>query len=378
MKLRNLSTLVLLLCGFLAIAQESGISRDWTSFVQTIEVTTDKPIKFRVVGLAKTDGEHDSSWSGIWARVDNTGSEPGFFDNMGDRPIILNEWKSYTVEGEFGKDAEKLSFGGICIGNGTFLFDSFEVFTETPTGSFEKLEIKNSDFENQVKKGMIQDWDLGIRAGQNIRVKEFAYTSCSDAANGKYSLMIKGTGIEEGPSDEIGPKEGFSPQIGTLISMLDNLSIRVERTVGNLKERELDFLLDEKANSIGALIMHLVATEVYYQKRTFEDISYTKEEEEAWEFAMSLGEKGRKNIKNHDAKYYFDIWKNVREKTKAELQKKDDDWLTSNIPGSNTSNHFAWFHVMEHQSSHLGQILLIAKRIPPDPKKITVEEKIKD
>ena len=28
------------------------------------------------------------------------------------------------------------------------------------------------------------------------------------------------------------------------------------------------------------------------------------------------------------------------------------------------NNHWAWFHVMEHQSSHLGQILLIKKKDP--------------
>ena len=27
------------------------------------------------------------------------------------------------------------------------------------------------------------------------------------------------------------------------------------------------------------------------------------------------------------------------------------------------SNHWAWFHVMEHQANHMGQLALITKRI---------------
>jgi len=38
--------------------------------------------------------------------------------------------------------------------------------------------------------------------------------------------------------------------------------------------------------------------------------------------------------------------------------------------GSTMNNHFAWFHVMEHQSSHLGQILMLRKRIPKKEEKI--------
>ena len=32
------------------------------------------------------------------------------------------------------------------------------------------------------------------------------------------------------------------------------------------------------------------------------------------------------------------------------------------------TNQYCWFHVMEHQSSHLGQILFLKKRIPPEQK----------
>lgn len=68
---------------------------------------------------------------------------------------------------------------------------------------------------------------------------------------------------------------------------------------------------------------------------------------------MSLGDKARETLKGHDAAYYFDVWKKVRAKTLEEFKKKDDVWLNEMVPGSSMNNHFAWFHVMEHQSSHL-------------------------
>jgi hypothetical protein len=38
------------------------------------------------------------------------------------------------------------------------------------------------------------------------------------------------------------------------------------------------------------------------------------------------------------------------------------------------NNYYGWFHVMEHQSSHLGQILFLKKRIPPE----TIIENLKE
>ena len=93
---------------------------------------------------------------------------------------------------------------------------------------------------------------------------------------------------------------------------------------------------------------------------------------------MELGKKGRETIRGHEAAYYFDPWKMVRAKTKEEMKKKDDAWLAKDLPGAGISHHYAWFHVMEHQSSHLGQMLLLRKRIPPAPKPIDVKDKIKD
>lgn len=41
--------------------------------------------------------------------------------------------------------------------------------------------------------------------------------------------------------------------------------------------------------------------------------------------------------------------------------------FAKSIKMTTDDNHYYWFHVMEHQSSHLGQILFLKKRIPPEP-----------
>lgn len=167
------------------------------------------------------------------------------------------------------------------------------------------------------------------------------------------TLLIAQNNIEVPP--------GYSDDIGQMISMMDNLKQRVERNVSNLDQQGTDFLLDENANSPGAIIYHLAATEAYYQVYTFEGRGFNKEEAEKWETALNLGEKARQEFKGKPISYYLEIYDEVRAKTKALLKTKDDDWFKQ--MNGNMSNHWAWFHVMEHQANHMGQLALIRKRI---------------
>ena len=61
----------------------------------------------------------------------------------------------------------------------------------------------------------------------------------------------------------VGPQPGFTPEIGTLTSMLDFTRKQVLNNTKGMSMADLDFLLDAKANSIGALLLHLAATETY-------------------------------------------------------------------------------------------------------------------
>lgn len=157
-------------------------------------------------------------------------------------------------------------------------------------------------------------------------------------------------------------KKGYAPQTGIIVTMLEDLKSRVTQSVESLDQEEVDFLLDDNANRIGAMIYHLAATEKYYQLLTFENRGFNDEEEEKWLPALELGAPAREMFKNKPIKYYLDIWNEVRNETLSLLKDKDDKWLNSKIKRANMNNHWAWYHVMEHQANHMGQIRLVMKR----------------
>ncbi len=176
-------------------------------------------------------------------------------------------------------------------------------------------------------------------------------------------LLLLFSGMTLQAQNVIKPLKGYAPQIGTTVAMLEDLKGRVTNSVANLDQAGTDFLLDDKANRIGALILHLAATEKYYQLYTFENRGFNKEEAK-WDEALSLGATTRKKLVGKPIKYYLDIWDEVREETLRLLKTKDDNWFKAQVKGGSMNNHWAWYHVMEHQANHMGQIRLIIKRIP--------------
>jgi uncharacterized damage-inducible protein DinB len=167
----------------------------------------------------------------------------------------------------------------------------------------------------------------------------------------------------------IGPKEGYTPQVGTLVSMLNYNRQTIVNLVKPLTQKELDHLHDSQSNSIGALIMHLGAVEKFYQINTFEGRQeFNDEEKKMWNAAMNLGDEGRTQIKGKNIDYYLTLIKEVREKTLAELRKKDDQWLLAIDPewsrDRSVNTYWKWFHVCEHESNHRGQITWLKGRLP--------------
>lgn len=186
------------------------------------------------------------------------------------------------------------------------------------------------------------------------------------------SLFLPGQGIAnpaktiDGNINHIGPMPGYTPQIGTLISMLDWISDSVIRATKQLTVRELDHLHDKDSNSIGALMLHVAATEVIYQDITFNNLNnFSKENKDKWDVAMELGPAAQTKIKGNKHEYYVEAINAVRTKTKMEMKKKDDTWLLSGETKDwDWNNYCKWFHVVEHFANHRGQITWYSKRLP--------------
>jgi hypothetical protein len=170
--------------------------------------------------------------------------------------------------------------------------------------------------------------------------------------------------------NSVGPKPGYSPQIGTLVSMMDWMRMIILNPVYGMSVEDLDYLIDDKANSIGAMLWHLAATERFYQIHTFEGKDWgdwDKADQKEWGVASGLGDKGRKEIKGNDLNFYLKKLKEVRAHTLNEFASRDDDWLLSvdqDWPWGPTNNYCKWFHVCEHESNHNGQFKFIKSRLP--------------
>ena len=195
-------------------------------------------------------------------------------------------------------------------------------------------------------------------------------TALAAAGLSQVTLAPHSAWSEEADVNIIGPKAGYSPQIGTLVSMLTWMRMVVLMSVKGMTQKDLDYLFDPNANTIGALLLHLAATETYYQMHTFGGMkwdSWPDSVKQKWDIPMNLGEPARKTIKGNNLDYYLNILHEAREKSLAEFRKRDDSFLMAvdkEFPWGPTNNYCKWFHVCEHESNHNGQIKFLAKRLP--------------
>jgi Protein of unknown function (DUF664) len=188
------------------------------------------------------------------------------------------------------------------------------------------------------------------------------------------ALPLLANPIRPLPGEELpnvlGPREGYSAQMDTLVSMMTWMRRVILSPVKGMTVEQLDYLHDANANTIGGMLFHLAATERYYQLHTLDGREwgdFPKEDIERFGAASELGDVGRAKIKGNKLEFYTDILKEVREGTLSAFKKKDDAWLMSidkNFPWGPTNNYCKWFHVCEHESNHNGQIKWIKSRIP--------------
>lgn len=162
---------------------------------------------------------------------------------------------------------------------------------------------------------------------------------------------------------EMKPVDGYSPQIGVMVYMLEDLKSRITDQVKDLNQSQTDFLYDEDANSIGSLVMHLVSTEAYYQVETIEGRNWTEEEQKRFGVGGVLNEESKKELQGKPIQHYLDLWDEVRQKSLSALKTKDDTWFASNLE-EGINYHYIWYHVMEHSAAHMGQIATIKNRLP--------------
>jgi uncharacterized damage-inducible protein DinB len=160
---------------------------------------------------------------------------------------------------------------------------------------------------------------------------------------------------------------GFTPQISRLLVMMNYARLTTLQAVEGLTTRHLDYLHDPRSNTIGALLGHIAAVEVAYQVHTFERRDLSESERKQWNTFLELGEKARQEIRGHPLEYYLQRLNEVRQKTLSEFGKRTDEWLYEQAPfwgNQPANNYFKWFHVLEDEINHRGQIRWLRRRLP--------------
>lgn len=166
----------------------------------------------------------------------------------------------------------------------------------------------------------------------------------------------------------IAPIEGLSPHIGVLVATLQRCRETTIRWVQDLTIYQLDYLYDPRANTIGALLLHMAAIEAAYQEYTFtgRNIVQNPKRIKRWEVPMNLGERARREIVGQPISYYLNELEMIRSQTLEQLQQYDDEWLWRESPWNDrvANNYWMWYHVYEDEINHRGEISWLKSRIP--------------
>ncbi|MES5938276.1 MULTISPECIES: DinB family protein [unclassified Bacillus cereus group] len=147
--------------------------------------------------------------------------------------------------------------------------------------------------------------------------------------------------------------------------MLEHTRAVTLQEIKDLSVEQVDLIMPSGGNSIGALLKHIAAIEKAHQLMSFQERDFTKEELEVWENALYLGEAGR-TIRDNDIQYYVQLLQSVREESLKYLSEQNDQWLMSERKWPNGvvyNQHYLWFHVLEDEVSHRGQIRMMKNKM---------------
>jgi uncharacterized damage-inducible protein DinB len=159
-------------------------------------------------------------------------------------------------------------------------------------------------------------------------------------------------------------KDNFTEKVGELVSMLEHSREITLSEISILNQSELDYLANDNSNSIGALLSHIASIEYVHQVISFEKRDLTKAEYIKWGISLELGDNAREAIRGYSIDYYLDELSQVRENTLTYLKSKKDNWLFEENKWGNGvpyNNYYLWFHVMEDEINHRGQIRAIMR-----------------
>jgi uncharacterized damage-inducible protein DinB len=138
--------------------------------------------------------------------------------------------------------------------------------------------------------------------------------------------------------------------------------------VQGLSQSELDHPHDPTANPIGALLAHICAIEWSYVASTLGGSPPSAADWAEWGPLMRLGPQAWAAARGRTLEEHLARLEAVRSQTLTGLRAVDDAWLSqgANLPWFRdpVTHLWVWYHVMEDELNHRGQIRWLRGRLP--------------
>jgi len=155
---------------------------------QVVDARPFRSREVRLTAFLRTDVRGLTSRAQLWLRVDRTGGQSGFFDNMVDRPVRVRTWQEFEVKGPVADDAERIAFGAILNGLGGLWLDDVRLETKTADGNWEAAPVMNAGFEEKGRDDLPANWTTAVQ-GCLYRVV------ADNPHSGRFSLRLEGRQI---------------------------------------------------------------------------------------------------------------------------------------------------------------------------------------
>jgi uncharacterized damage-inducible protein DinB len=164
----------------------------------------------------------------------------------------------------------------------------------------------------------------------------------------------------------LGPREGFAPAVGSLVSQLEVTRHYLLRATRELGATQLDAVPAGAANPIGAVLRHLVAAERMFQVMTFEDRGFDEAEKARWWPDFTFADATRPHGEGIEVRHA--ALTEARAVTLAGMRGRDDAWLArpKTFFGRPCNVLYYWTHFLLDEARHTGQVIVARKHGLPD------------
>jgi uncharacterized damage-inducible protein DinB len=166
---------------------------------------------------------------------------------------------------------------------------------------------------------------------------------------------------------EMVPTPGYTPMVGAVVAMLEATRASTLDAVAGLEPAMLDFQHDKSANPIGAMLAHIAAIEFSYAATILGGESPSAEEWREWQPFLQLGPAAWAAARGHALEAHLATLRTVRARTLDGLRSFDDTRLLTPVRlpwlRGPATHLWIWYHVMEDELNHRGQIRWLRSRL---------------